>query len=169
MSLIDDIRRDRESGMPDLGGWSWSGGRDDLMLSTRRGGRRHVMTFERKGMKSAQPCFQTGGVMVKAIDRLTEYEVGDGAARGQKEADADGSVYRMDISGVDHPDARRIARVPDLERALLAAEELVDCLAMVCGKVNPGDDSLSGAWIDLDVSDVDRMFGALKAYREATQ
>lgn len=130
MSLIDDIRNDREVGTPDLGGWYWNGGRDDLRLTTRNGGRRFVMTFVRKGFNSAQPCFQIKGRgMVRAIDELTEYAVGDGTARGQKEADKDPSVYRMDISGVDHPDARRIARVPEMESALLDAFDALSFLA----------------------------------------
>jgi hypothetical protein len=124
MGMIEDIRDDRKSGMPDLGGWAWFGGRDDLYLATNHGGRRYVMGFKRKGMRSAQPTFQIGGIMHGAIDDLTEYAVGDGAARGQAEADKDPSVYRMDVKSVDHPDARRIARVPDMEAALLAAEEL---------------------------------------------
>ncbi len=126
MTLIDDIRKDREAGTPDHGGWMWSGGRDDVTLLTRQGGRRYVMGFKRKGMRSAQPTFQTGGIMEGAIDSLTTYEVGDGSARGQKQADADPTVYRMDVSGIDHPDVRRIARIPEMEAALLAAEELAD-------------------------------------------
>ena len=96
--------------------------------------------------------------MVKAIDRLTEYEVGDGAARGQKEADADGSVYRMDISGVDHPDARRIARVPELERIALAAEPAMSALVAIVR----GDDSSDGMAGDIAQA-------ALDALREAAQ
>lgn len=124
MSIIDDIKRDRETGMPDLGGWSWVGGRDNLSLATRSGGRRYVMDFVRKGMRGAQPRFQTDGLMRKAIDHLTTYQVGEGKARGQKEADEDNTVYRMDISGVDHPDARRIARVPEMEARILADAEI---------------------------------------------
>lgn len=131
MSMIEDIKRDRALGTaPKYGGWSWSGGRDDLMLSTNGGGRVYVMGFCRKGLNSAQPMFQIKGRgMVKAIDVLTTYQVGDGTARGQAEADKDPSVYRMDISGVDHPDARRIARVPTLERKLLDAFEALQYLA----------------------------------------
>lgn len=117
--LIEQIKADREAGMPDLGGWAWFGGRDDLYLATNRGGRRYVMGFKRKGMRSAQPTFQIGGIMHGAIDDLTDYAVGDGDARGQKEADEDPSVYRMDVKSVDHPDARRIARVPEMEQALI--------------------------------------------------
>lgn len=128
MTLIDQIKADRETGTPDLGGWAWFGGRDNLYLATNRGGRRFIMDFVRKGMRCAQPRFQIGGIMCGALDELTEYEVGSGTARGQKEADADPSVYRMDIKAIDHPDARRIARVPDMEAALLAAAELAEAV-----------------------------------------
>ena len=117
---IDAMVADRAAGTPDLGGWAWFGGRDSLYLATRRGGRRFVMDFVRKGMKSAQPRFQIRGCMHNAIDDLTTYEVGDGTARGQNQAVADSSVYRLDVAGVDHPDARRIARVPAMEQAILA-------------------------------------------------
>lgn len=164
MTIFDDIRKDRDAGTPDLGGWAWSGGRDDLKLSTRNGGRRWIMTFERKGMRSAQPCFQTKGRMVKAIDHLTKYEVGDGAARGQKEADADRSVYRMDVSGVDHPDARRIARTPDLERIALAAAPLADAAHDAFLEAYELTKHIEGA----DRTHKHRM-DALKAFREARQ
>ncbi|MFG6524451.1 hypothetical protein [Sulfitobacter sp. M23508] len=158
MSMIEDIKRDRALGTaPKYGSWSWSGGRDDLMLSTNGGGRVYVMGFCRKGLNSAQPMFQIKGRgMVKAIDALTTYQVGDGTARGQAEADKDPSVYRMDISGVDHPDARRIARVPDMEAALLAAEELANALEAY----NRGGAGPLTGWQDVE--------DALAAFRKAT-
>lgn len=162
MSMIEDIKRDRENGMdPKHGSWGWSGGRDDLMLSTSGGGRMYVMGFCRKGLNSAQPLFQIKGRgMVKAIDALTTYQVGDGTARGQAEADKDPSVYRMDISGVDHPDARRIARVPDLEAALIAADELAQAVDqernMVCQDMGKQADCAA------------RVDAALAAFRKAT-
>jgi len=122
--LVERIKADREAGTsPDCGSWAWFGGRDDLYLATQNRGRQYVMGFKRKGLNSAQPTFQVKGIMYGAIDNLTAYEVGDGLARGQKEANADKSVYRMDISGIDHPDARRIARVPDMEARILADAE----------------------------------------------
>lgn len=132
MTIFDQIKADREAGTAELGGWAWFGGRDNLYLATNHGGRRYVMGFRRKGMRSAQPTFQIGGIMHGAIDDLTEYAVGDGTARGQAQADADPSVYRMDIKSVDHPDARRLARVPQLERIALAAEELSEAICE-CG------------------------------------
>ena len=117
---IEAMVADRSAGTPDLGGWAWLGGRDSLYLATRRGGRRFVMDFVRKGMRSAQPRFQIRGCMHNAIDDLTTYVVGDGTARGQNQAVADSSVYRLDVAGVDHPDARRLARVPAMEQTILA-------------------------------------------------
>lgn len=117
--MVADISADRAIGMPDHGGWAWFGGRDHVFLGTKRGGRHYVMDFVRKGMKSAQPRFQIKGCMHNAVDKLTTYEVGDGTARGQAQADADPTVYRLDVSGIDHPDARRMTRIPDMERAVL--------------------------------------------------
>lgn len=125
MSLIDEIRADRGAGMdPKHGEWIWHGQPDHLSLATAYGGRRYVMDFVRKGMRGAQPRFQVGGIMCSASDDLATFSVGDGNVRGDKMARMNASVYRYDVSGIDHPDARRIARVPDMESALLAAEEL---------------------------------------------
>ena len=134
--LLEQIKKDREDGTPDLGGWAWFGGRNDLYLATSTGGRRLVMGFRRKGMNEAQPTFQLGGRMVGAIDHLTAYVVGDGVARGQKQADSDPSVYRMDVKFVDHPDARRIARVPDMEKRIL------DDSILISGLVSERDQSM---------------------------
>ena len=139
MSMIDDIKRDREAGMPDFGGWSWIGGRDDLSLATKGGGRRYIMDFTRKGMRGAQPRFQTGGIMYGAVDHLTTYQVGEGIARGQKQADQDPTVYRMDISGVDHPDARRIARVPEMENAIIANVKFLERMKDAISEAFMGD------------------------------
>lgn len=111
---------DREAGTPDLGGWAWFGARDDLYLATKRGGRRFVMNFVRKGMHGAQPRFCLGGIMYPAIDDLAEYAVGERSVRGQRQAIKDSSVYRLDISGIDHPDARRMTRIPDMETHIIA-------------------------------------------------
>jgi hypothetical protein len=152
MSMIDDIKRDREAGTPHLGGWGWYGGRNNVYLATHCGGRQYVMDFARFGFSGAQPRFGRKGEMIGALSSLTQYEVGDGLARGQKSADADPSVYRMDIRGIDHPDARRIARVPDMEAALIAAEELAQELETL------HDAEFSGS-----------LRRAIAAYRKATE
>ena len=145
MSMIDDIKRDREAGTsPECGRWGWYGGHDSLYLATERCGRRFVVDFARKGMQSAQPRFQIGGMMYGAIDHLTKYVVGDEVVRGQAQARKDPSVYRMDVSDVDHPDARRIARVPDMEAALLAADKL----AALAEKSRPMTNRAFGAGIE---------------------
>lgn len=127
MTLIEQIKRDRASGTPpEYGAWFWHGNgkTKQLSLATQSGGRHYVMDFVRWGMKDAQPRFQPRGEgMVKASE-LLKFQVGDGTATGMEEAKADDGVYRYDVVAIDNPDARRIARVPAMEEALLAAEEL---------------------------------------------
>jgi len=156
MTIFNEIERDAKTGTQELGGWSWFGGRDRLYLATNQGGRRYVMDFSRKGMKGAQPRFQVSGEMCGAVDELTQYEVGDGSARGQKQADADPTVYRLDVSGVDHPDARRIANVPRYERAIMAAKDLADAVENYCANIP-------------DMERWNVMDDALAAFREASQ
>jgi len=165
MTIFERIKADREAGTPELGGWDWFGGRDSLYLATNHGGRRYVMGFKRKGMRSAQPTFQIGGIMHGAIDDLIEYVVGDGTARGQAQADADPSVYRMDVKSVDHPDARRIARVPQLERIALAAEELDKATAHFRKFVREHSDA--GEVVPVFTEPAVRLQAAVAAFREA--
>lgn len=122
-TLIADIRKDREAGMdPRHGNWIWHGQPDGVSLATEYGGRRYVMDFVRKGMRGAQPRFQLGGLMHNAADDLVTFSVGDDHVRGHRQAKEDHSVYRYDISGIDHPDARRIARVPQMEDLIISLE-----------------------------------------------
>lgn len=110
------------------GPWAWFGSRSGgVYLATPDRGRRWVMGFRRYGMNGAQPTFCIGQRMVPASD-LVAFEVGDKAVRGFKNAAADATVYRSDVSYIDHPDARLIAAAPDL----LAACE------MAIAKVEPG-------------------------------
>ena len=135
-NLIDDIKRDREAGTPpEYGAWFWHGNgkTKQLSLATQSGGRHYVMDFVRWGMKDAQPRFQPRGEgMVKAAD-LLKFQVGDGAATGMEEAKDDKGIYRYDTISIDNPDARRIARVPAMEDALLAAVALGE---LVCDEHN---------------------------------
>lgn len=102
------------------GPWCWFGNRSGgLYLATTHSGRKYVMGFRRYGMNGAQPVFRSADRMVPASE-LVEFEVGDGTARGFKQADKDGSVYRFDVSGIDNADARLIAASPDLLNALVA-------------------------------------------------
>lgn len=106
------------SGWHTPGPWAWFGNRSGgVYLATPDRGRRYVMGFRRYGMNGAQPTFSIGSIMHPAAD-LVAFAVGDGTARGFKEADKDGSVYRYDVSEIDHADARLIAAAPDLLEAL---------------------------------------------------
>ena len=75
------------------------------------------MGFKRYGMNGAQPTFCVGSIMKPAAE-LVEFAVGDKGVRGFEAAKTDASVYRYDVSGIDHPDARLIAAAPDLLEAL---------------------------------------------------
>lgn len=103
------------------GPWKWFGNRSGgVYLATAHSGRKYIMGFKRYGMNGAQPLFRCNDRMVPAAD-LVEFEVGDGIARGFKQADKDGSVYRYDVSGIDNADARLIAAAPELLEALKEA------------------------------------------------
>jgi hypothetical protein len=108
------------------GPWAWFGNRSGgVYLATPDRGRRYVMGFQRYGMNGAQPSFSVGSIMRPAAE-LVAFAVGDGTARGFKQADKDTSVYRYDVSEIDHPDARLIAAAPDLYDAALAAMEWIE-------------------------------------------
>ena len=103
------------------GPWRWAGHPESLRLCTTHGGQRFVMTFVRRGMRDAQPCFQVKGEgMVNAAD-LLQFDVGDQSVVGVKGADKDPSVYRTDIRGIAHPDAIFMAEFnPEVALALIA-------------------------------------------------
>lgn len=105
MSLIDDIRKDREAGTP--GPWDRQG---DHKYNTDFG------VFSKNG----RAVCSSGGY---SDGKETTYEE-------------------------NKANARRIARVPDMEAALLAADELADAIAM------------SKPWDEIDA--------CLTAYRKAT-
>ena len=116
------------------GPWGWFGnaGHQGLYLSTVHHGRRFVMNFRRWGFRNAQPAFQVDGRMVPAADLLT-FEVGEPGVVGVDAAKADQSVYRLDIRGIDHPDARLIAAAPTLYALLadIANGDLADTQAAI--------------------------------------
>jgi hypothetical protein len=100
------------------GPWRWFGNRSGgVYLATTHSGRRYVMGFQRYGMNGAQPSFCIGSIMHPASE-LVQFEVGERAVRGFKDAQKDGSVYRYDVNGIDSADARLIAAAPDLFEAL---------------------------------------------------
>lgn len=106
---------------PTPGPWGWFGNArgNNIYLSTVNHGRRFVMQFNRWGMADAQPVFQVNGVM-KDAKHLLKFEVGNPAVTGIEAAKTDDSVYRLDISGIDHPDAILIQHAPDLLEAAIA-------------------------------------------------
>lgn len=98
------------------------------------------MDFMRVGFRDAGPRFNTGGLMDSA-DEFVRFEVAPdvvGAAAGK----ASERVYRYDVCGVDHPDARLIKAAPemyDLLRMIAsergdfssAAQSLIDSIRTV--------------------------------------
>lgn len=103
------------------GQWSWFGNAPhDIYLATKHSGRTYVMGFSRWGFKGAQPVFCGERVMQDASELIT-FQVGDRGVKGYAAAKADPSVYRYQIDGIDHPDARLIAAAPDLLAAYRTA------------------------------------------------
>lgn len=107
--------RDRHLAAP-RGPWRWTGytGSNQIHLSTRYDS---LMEFERWGMQSAQPVFNTDGLLYRASELVTP----------------DTAPARGRVTGIEHPVARVIAHswqdVADLLdevdrlRALLAVRE----------------------------------------------
>ena len=108
------------------GPWRWYGNNHDIYLAAEHSGRRHVMGFIRMGLNSAQPSFQVNGRMVPAAD-LVQFEVGNRDVRGFANGRRDQTVYRLDITGIDCPDARLIAAAPDMLEALEKVEAWLLC------------------------------------------
>lgn len=88
------------------GPWAWFGNAStqSIYLATKHSGRRYVMDFTRWGMRGAQPRFQPKRGMRDAKE-LIMFEVGDRSVVGVEAAKKDTSVYRLDIRGVNAPDA----------------------------------------------------------------
>lgn len=108
-------------------GWHWagdvSGGYPRLALSAWISGRGRctVMDFERWGMQSAGPRFPDDAMMMHDARKMVIFEVGRRGVVGQKAAEADDSVYRYDVDGVDHPIPEFIAAAdPSTVLALIA-------------------------------------------------
>jgi hypothetical protein len=116
MSLIDDIKRDRDAGTPG-------------------------------------PWIQNLGMLTKYDGDTTKpIEV---AGLGMAHFSAGSLSFCHQIAN-----SRRIARVPDMEAALLAAENLANAVSVLSGAACLDDDG---------PSDWENMRSALVAYREATK
>lgn len=100
------------------GPWGWYGNarNNEVYLATAHSGRRYVMGFQRWGMRGAQPTFQPADRGLVPASQLFTFEVGDHSIRGVEAAKPDDSVYRLDIDGIDCPDARLIAAAPEPEQ-----------------------------------------------------
>jgi len=108
------------------GPWRWFGSRyQGVYLATPDRGRQYVMSFRRYGMQGAEPEFNVDGFLVGASE-LVQFEVGDGKARGFKQGKTNRSVYRSDVRGIDHPDARLIKSAPTLLNACMVALETLE-------------------------------------------
>ena len=102
------------------GPWAWFGNANSnsLYLATTHSGRRYVMGFKRWGFSGAQPQFQPENRGLVDASKLLKFEVGDRDVVGVDAARKNTSVYRMDVRGIDCPDARLIAAAPELLEAL---------------------------------------------------
>lgn len=98
------------------GPWQWYGNtKHDFYLATTHSGRLHVMGFQRKGMRAAQPVFRDENSRMVAASDVPIFEVGRDATDASDER-----VYRHDIVGFRAPDAHLIAAAPELYEALQA-------------------------------------------------
>ena len=119
------------------GPWAWFGNRNGgIYLATTHSGRKYVMGFRRYGMNCAQPVFRCNDRMVPAAE-LVEFQVGDGTARGFKEAASDSSVYRYDVSGIDNADACLIAAAPESHECTVLLDSLCAWLLHRFGPDSP--------------------------------
>lgn len=136
---IEDNRSSKEILNHTPGPWGWFGSKHaGFYLATKHSGRQFVMSFIRMGMRGAQPQFQVNGVMEDAKS-LAIFEVGKRGVIGFEAANQPGSgVYRSDIIGFAHPDARLIAAAPELLSAAQAAWNCIGELPPTQARVEVG-------------------------------
>lgn len=144
------------------GPWAWLGNAPhNIYLATTHSGRRYVMGFDQWGMRGAQPNFNVEGRLIPAED-LLKFKVGEKSATGYKAAKADNSVYRYQIEDIDHPDARLLAKAPEVAKALL---ELTS-IAISIGSFKNGVTDATGAIDEGEVRAGEAIDAARKVLRE---
>ena len=120
---------------PPSGPYEWGGDQHGISLFTQHSGRIPIMSFARFGLQGAQPVFPVRSTMVKA-DQLVEFDVGDGTARGFAQGRDNPSVYRYQISAIDHPVARLLAAsgsLLDLVEGAVGIMQQCEVTSGVCG------------------------------------
>jgi hypothetical protein len=116
------------------GPWQWFGNltNREVNLSTVHSGRVHILRFVRWGMNSAQPVFRRldGAADMWSVSTVAASDVPIFEVAPDVRDASDPRVYRKDIVGLRHPDARFIAYartdVPALLRVADAAADLLD-------------------------------------------
>lgn len=96
-----------------------------MYVASTHSGRLYAMGFHRRGLNGAQPSFRIAAGHMRKADELAKFEVGDGKATGFKHAEADGSVYRYDIRGMDNPIARAVEEIPALVSGARSSADLL--------------------------------------------
>jgi hypothetical protein len=138
---LNDIERRLDRATP--GPWAWCGNVDTqtIYLATVKWGRQIVMSFQRWGMRRAQPEFVEGRVWVPGDDGEPDFRIGRNlgrpakdlaiyeVARGATSRD-DPNVYRGDLVGLRSADAELIAHArADLDWAVARIRQLEEQLA----------------------------------------
>ncbi len=112
---IDEIRARAADATP--GPWLWKGNTESfrIELISRAPGIWTVMSFERWGMRDAQPYFLGDDRFLHSVKDFVVYQVCPDC-----ESKDDPRVYRQDFFEINHPDARFIAHAREDIDVLLA-------------------------------------------------
>lgn len=132
---LDVEELERRARAATQGPWGWFGnaGSQSIYLATVNRGRQFVMKFARWGMRGSQPRFQVNGRMTNASE-LMEFEVcraiGDAAAK------KDPDCYRLDVTGIAHPDAVHISTFsPEVVLSLIARMKAAEAILELAAKL----------------------------------